>query len=101
MKNPDWRKDEDYAYTKKLGNAGWAWEFLRRNDEYKKSWEAFRLQASEYKKEFGLEWREERSTWLYDPPLSEGETPNEWLQRCIESEPDFEEFKRFLDELLI
>lgn len=34
---PTW--PEDYAYTKSLGREGWAWEFVRRNPEYRKDWE--------------------------------------------------------------
>ena len=41
---PDWRKQEDYSFTEGLSNYRWAWEFLRRNPDYKKDWEqALRL----------------------------------------------------------
>jgi hypothetical protein len=32
---PDWREPEDYAYARDLNPRGWAWEFLRRNDEFR------------------------------------------------------------------
>ena len=32
---PDWRDAESYAYTRDLTPEGWAWEFLRRNPEYR------------------------------------------------------------------
>jgi len=35
---PDWRKAEDYAYTEGLTLHEWAWEFLRRNPEYRADW---------------------------------------------------------------
>jgi len=41
MKKPDWRKPEDYAFTDGLTPLQWAWEFLRRNPEYRKSWERY------------------------------------------------------------
>jgi hypothetical protein len=34
-KKPNWRNEEDYAFTENLTAAGWAWEFLRRNPEYR------------------------------------------------------------------
>lgn len=41
---PDWRKPEDYDFTKKLRPHRWAWEFLRRNPDYQQEWqEALRL----------------------------------------------------------
>lgn len=35
---PDWRKKSDYNFPKKFPNYRWAWEFLRRNPEYRKDW---------------------------------------------------------------
>jgi len=32
----DWRSPAAYAYTKTIPAAGFAWEYLRRNDEYRK-----------------------------------------------------------------
>jgi len=32
---PDWRNLEEYAYTRTISPQGWAWEFLRRNKEYR------------------------------------------------------------------
>jgi hypothetical protein len=29
---------EDYAYTRELDRTGWAWEFLRRNEDYKRAY---------------------------------------------------------------
>lgn len=34
----DWRNDKEYAFTKDLDLLGWAWEFLRRNEEYQQDW---------------------------------------------------------------
>lgn len=34
----DWRNPEDYTYTESLHVHDWAWEFLRRNPEYRKAW---------------------------------------------------------------
>ena len=37
IKGTAWEKSlEDYAYTRALSSAGWAWEFLRRNEAYQR-----------------------------------------------------------------
>lgn len=35
-RRPDWRTPKDYEYLKQLDRAELAWEFLRRNQEYRK-----------------------------------------------------------------
>lgn len=35
---PDWRRSETYDYTRSLPRRGWAWEFLRRNPDYRREW---------------------------------------------------------------
>jgi hypothetical protein len=37
---PDWRNPADYAYTEDFALHDWAWEFLRRNPEYRADWAA-------------------------------------------------------------
>ena len=32
----NWREPDDYQFTAKLDDKGWAWEFLRRNPDYRK-----------------------------------------------------------------
>ena len=34
---PDWRSPTDYAYLNDLDPAGFAWEFLRRNPDYRRN----------------------------------------------------------------
>ena len=36
----DWRKAEDYSFPPNFPRARWAWEFLRRNPEYRGQWDA-------------------------------------------------------------
>jgi hypothetical protein len=36
----DWRSPAAYAHTSKIGAAGFAWEYLRRNDDYRRDYEA-------------------------------------------------------------
>jgi len=35
----DWRKADDYSYTKSLNLHEWAWEFVRRNPHYQSLWQ--------------------------------------------------------------
>ncbi len=37
---PRWQDPEDYRYTAELSPTGWAWEFVRRNPEYREFWDA-------------------------------------------------------------
>ena len=40
-----WRDADNYAFVSALPPAGCAWEFLRRNPDYQKSWRAFSSQT--------------------------------------------------------
>jgi len=41
----DWRSPAAYAYTKSIPAAGFAWEYLRRNDDYRKDFISASLKA--------------------------------------------------------
>ena len=43
----NWRRDSDYAYTSKLTYSQWAWEFLRRNSDYRAAWSLHQKAASD------------------------------------------------------
>ena len=36
---PDWRKQDDYRFPRNFPAYRWAWEFLRRNPDYRKDWD--------------------------------------------------------------
>jgi hypothetical protein len=38
---PDWRNPDLYSYTASLTTLGWAWEFLRRNNDYRAAFDDF------------------------------------------------------------
>ena len=40
-RKPKWKKRKSYAYTEEFNNAQWAWEFLRRNPDYRKDWKSW------------------------------------------------------------
>lgn len=86
----DWQNDAAYKYTKKLDWAGWAWEFLRRNPEYKADWAEFIKKKAELEKVYGkiASWKTkaleaEPKAWHYDPPKMPGESDAVWKMRCI------------------
>lgn len=39
MLSIDWRSPTEYSHAKKLAAAGFAWEYLRRDDEYRRDFE--------------------------------------------------------------
>ncbi len=43
---PDWHHKESYFYTSNLPRLGWAWEFVRRNPEFKTDFERARFRRS-------------------------------------------------------
>ena len=45
----DWRNPKDYEFTQSLNPHQWAWEFLRRNPEYRKDWH---LALEEYLRQY-------------------------------------------------
>ncbi len=92
---PDWQDDAAYEYTKTLDLEGWAWEFLRRNPEYKADWAEFLKKKSELEKVYGkiTSWKTkgleaEPKAWHYDPPKKLGESNAAWRMRCITSDLD-------------
>lgn len=86
---PNWTSEKDYDFTENLSREGWAWEFLRRNEEYRASWERYLEQASECEKKFGKGWEKNQETWVYYPERKSGETPAQWGLRVTAEEPIF------------
>ncbi len=41
--SPDWTRDEAYAYTEWFNGPQWAWEYLRRNPEFRVDWKGAQL----------------------------------------------------------
>lgn len=42
MSDLNWKNANDYAYTAKLTDAGWAWEFIRRSETYRTAYKAMK-----------------------------------------------------------
>lgn len=67
--NIDWTKDETYDYTAKMADRSWAWEWLRRNPDFRAAWDDGRLQ-------YGIAGYDAATTLL----VAQTETPriSEW-----------------------
>src|SRR6185437_13060298 len=65
----DWTKDATYDYTAKLADRSWAWEWLRRNPDFRAAWDDGRLQ-------YGIAGYDASTTLL----VAQTETPriSEW-----------------------
>jgi hypothetical protein len=83
MTQPDWHCAEDYTFTKKLDNAGWAWEFLRRNPEYIHDWKvAVQQQQKFIEHQAGNKFNAHRNPYvMFDPPLPSDVSPDDWLMK--------------------
>jgi hypothetical protein len=93
---PNWTKKKEYDFLEKLKQPReWAWEFLRRNAEYRKCWAEFQAEIMPLKKDLGsyLQWRPKSLTkvpdaWGYFPPRLKGEGLKDWQARAVKGDVD-------------
>ncbi len=64
---PDWRQPETYAFTTHLTREQWAWEFLRRNPDYRRSWVAFAATWRDLEAAYGSPPNRDFPAWRQDP----------------------------------
>ncbi|MET0087661.1 MAG: DUF6499 domain-containing protein [Sedimenticola sp.] len=87
---PDWRNPEDYAYTDHLSDEGWAWEFLKRNPNYQSDYKQISLILNLLEAVHGqldapevdAILRNVSGAYHFDPPRNEGESIDQWIERC-------------------
>jgi hypothetical protein len=68
---PDWKNTDDYPKPAELGREHWAWQFLRRNQEYQNGWERLSKKSPRQESkisggtlfEFSEEWNKFASNW--------------------------------------
>lgn len=81
MSQPDWRNPQDYTFAEKLDGPGWAWEFLRRNLNYRQDWDIAserQIQFDQFQK--GSQFNTHNNPFaMFDPPLAAGQTPVQWI----------------------
>lgn len=66
---PNWKNKIEYDFTTSLDRRGWAWEFLRRNEDYKSDFLASLLPKT-----------------YYLPPKTASESETQWQHRVIEQD---------------
>ena len=85
----DWKKEKDYEYTNDLSPEGWAWEFLRRNQDYIKFYKEFRSIISDLESKYGKrkdnpkKWAKYPDSKVYIPALEENESEQQWKGRVM------------------
>jgi len=77
----DWREKGDYAYTDDLNNHGWAWEFLRRNQNYVSAYKEYCNVLLKHKKD-----NNSQPLRYFTPERKKGETGQQWMKRCMATE---------------
>jgi hypothetical protein len=96
---PDWKDAATYGYTKSYTKSlhfhCWAWEFLRRNPEYRKDfqhWCSIRAEVESKHGPISRLSRNQRSKIAellhYSPPRCAGEDDQAWYQRCFAENVD-------------
>ena len=63
----DWHNPEEYAFTHNLSGAQWAWEFLRRNRDYRQEWAAFNEVWQALEAAYGRPPDRDFCAWKADP----------------------------------
>lgn len=67
MTKPNWRDPDDYAFTADLCPEQWAWEFLRRNPDYRREWADFRDTWQALEAAYGRPPERDFQAWQHDP----------------------------------
>lgn len=64
---PDWRNAGDYLFTETLDAGQWAWEFLRRNPDYRRDWLWFNQTWRTLEARYGKPPNRDFQAWKRDP----------------------------------
>lgn len=87
---PDWRIASDYDYVDDLSLTALAFEFLRRNPEYRRDFRKYSKIEGALAKLHGpkpenyAEWKADWATGaIFDPPKLPDETHQEWRERAL------------------
>ncbi len=63
----NWRKPEEYDFCDALTSEQWAWEFLRRNPEYRRQWQQFHETWQALEAAYGRPPDRDFCAWKNDP----------------------------------
>jgi hypothetical protein len=62
-----WQDPQAYAFTASLAREQWPWEFLRRNPDYQREWQAFRVTWEALERDYGRPPERDFVAWKADP----------------------------------
>lgn len=82
---PNWKNEAEYSFTENLSAEGWAWEFLRRNPNYRDAYIEVNAILSRYEDEHGSDrksWPREEPAFVFSPPKAPQEDIPAWRIRC-------------------
>jgi len=64
---PDWQNATYYHFTESLGTDEWAWQFLRRNPDYRADWHWFHTNWAALEADYGRSPQRDFQQWKKDP----------------------------------
>lgn len=76
---PDWSNPDDYKFLDGAKPEVWAWEFLRRNPDYRSDWQ----KIDNLKSKHGRKWASLSEAHVCNPPKRKGETERRWMSRVV------------------
>lgn len=85
---PNWQDPKQYEFTKHLDNDGWAWEFLRRNEEHAKDYDSLPALSQGAPATSPLSRDFVPSAAEYQPTKKPHETLHQWRVRSVSSGHD-------------
>jgi hypothetical protein len=63
----NWQSPDDYQFTNTLSREQWAWEFLRRNPDYRREWKTFWETWQALEADYGKAPNRDFQRWKLDP----------------------------------
>lgn len=79
---PDWKNEDEYAFLDNAPPEVWAWEFLRRREDYRKDMDDYVKIVKKAKNLLGDKWKDGDLLAYYIPPKTdENETDEHWIKR--------------------
>lgn len=78
---PDWRTPSDYAGLRGAAREHWAWEFLRRNPDYRREWGEFWKTWQALEADYGRPPHRDFQRWKEDPRAYVSDARCEGLDR--------------------
>ena len=81
---PNWLNEDEYGWLENASPQVWAWEFLRRNSQYRDDWK----KLLSLKTELGSGWGSNNQSLVHVPPMIATETESQWIARILSQNQD-------------